>query len=273
VTTTSNGYLAICAIFKWEWPWLAEWIVYHRLVGVEHFFLCSNEEPDDARRSADILRPFIAAGLVTAHGLLRPGAQLLHYANALKAARGRFRWLAAIDLDELLYPVQAQKVSEVLRDYEQHPALAVNWRCFGSSGHITRPSSQLSGFVRRSPDEWEINRHVKTVVDPSRATMFPDPHFADVHAVDENCRPVSGALNDFSGKRLVVNHYIVRSAEDFELKSRKGKVDGNTPDNYDQRYFQFNDRNEVFDDSISRRFGPAVEAELKRWGVASPAVT
>lgn len=31
-------YLAVCAIFRDEAPYLAEWIEFHRLVGVEHFY-------------------------------------------------------------------------------------------------------------------------------------------------------------------------------------------------------------------------------------------
>jgi hypothetical protein len=265
-----SGYLAVCAIFKWEWPWLAEWIVYHRRVGVDHFFLCCNEEVEDARRSAAVLAPFLKSGLVTCHGLLRPGGQMIHYANALRAARGQFRWLAAIDLDEFLYPVQTQTVSEVLKDYEAYPSLAVNWRCFGSGGNVNRPPSQLSGFVWRSRDEWESNRHIKSIVDPSRATLFLDPHRADVPAVDENYKPVEGSFNDFTARQLVVNHYIVRSLEDYRLKSRRGKVEGFDPQSYDQRYFEYNDRNEVFDDSIARRFGPAVEADLAAWRANPP---
>lgn len=32
-------YLSVCAIFKNEGPILKEWIEYHLLVGVDHFFL------------------------------------------------------------------------------------------------------------------------------------------------------------------------------------------------------------------------------------------
>ena len=35
-------YLAICAIYRDEAPYLREWIEFHRLVGVEHFFLYDN---------------------------------------------------------------------------------------------------------------------------------------------------------------------------------------------------------------------------------------
>ena len=121
---------------------------------------------------------------------------MIHYANAPpKPPEGNFRWLAAIDLDEFLYPVQTQTVSEVLKDYEGYPSIAVNWRCFGSGGNLNRPVSQLSGFVWRSRDEWESNRHIKSIVDPSRATLFLDPHCAGRSGqVDENFQTCGGIV-------------------------------------------------------------------------------
>ena len=34
-----STYLSICAIYRDEAPYLVEWIEFHRLVGVEHFYL------------------------------------------------------------------------------------------------------------------------------------------------------------------------------------------------------------------------------------------
>jgi hypothetical protein len=206
----AGGYLAICAMFKWEWPWLAEWIVYHRQVGVQHFYLCANEEGEDLRQSSEILRPFALAGLVTCHSLNGNGNQCWFYNRIIEQTRGKFRWLAAIDLDEFLFPVQTQTVSEVLRDYERYPAVVFNWQCFGSGGLMHRPASQIGGFTRRARHQWDCNQHVKTIADPSRVTRWVDPHRTDVPAVNEDCRPVAGSFNLFTGRRLLVNHYIAR---------------------------------------------------------------
>ena len=37
--STKKHQLSICAIFKNEAKFLKEWIEYHRLVGVDHFYL------------------------------------------------------------------------------------------------------------------------------------------------------------------------------------------------------------------------------------------
>jgi hypothetical protein len=260
----SARYLSMCAVFKWEWPWLEEWVIYHQIVGVEHFYLYCNEEGDDLAQSRRILDPFIRRGIVTFTQLPGRTLQLAAYNHAIRAARGQTRWLAAIDLDEFLYPVVTETASEVLKDFEDCPAVAFHWQCFGSSGHLKRPKSQLRDFVRRAPHDWEGNSHFKSIVNPAAVEWFDSPHNARVATVDENRNPVSGWRKDFTGRMLLVNHYVVRSRQDFEeVKSVRGTADGALNDR-DRAFFDVHDRNEVFDDSIARRFADRVDKERAR---------
>src|SRR5271165_4385432 len=48
--------LAICAIFQNEAPYLKEWIEFHKLVGVQHFYLYNNLSTDDY---ITVLAPYI----------------------------------------------------------------------------------------------------------------------------------------------------------------------------------------------------------------------
>lgn len=53
-----------------------------------------------------------------------------------------------------------------------------------------------------------------------------------------------------------VNHYVLRSRVDYEIKRSRGVSDGehSGPSKFDDGFFSAHDRNDVFDDSISRRF-------------------
>src|SRR5690348_6409443 len=55
-------YLSACAIFRNEAPYLAEWLVFHLGVGVEHFYLYENNSTDDFE---SVLAPFFERGEVT----------------------------------------------------------------------------------------------------------------------------------------------------------------------------------------------------------------
>ena len=68
----SMTYLSVGAIFRDEADYLQEWIEFHRLVGVERFFLYDNGSVDDWRT---VLAPYMRDGIVDVHDWPRgPGS-------------------------------------------------------------------------------------------------------------------------------------------------------------------------------------------------------
>ena len=294
-------YLAICAIFRDEAAYLAEWICFHRLVGVEHFYLYDNCSDDGPHR---VLRPFIEHGLVTLEHWPIPfheKAQKQAYQHCLERARsGKLaRWIAFIDLDEFLFSPAHENLRSELRAFEDHPGLVVNWQCYGSSGHRTADETPvIARFTRRARRNWVRNRKVKSIIDPARTLRAEGVHHFTHHdgepSVDETGKPVMigearparrrlrrwyrllGPLlrlvDPYSNRdigsrqihveRLRINHYPVKSYEEFLKKSRLKKEKRRYQD---LDYFAYHDRNEVFDD-ILLRFVPALEAELREFG-------
>ena len=258
------AYLSICATFKDEAPYIPEWIEFHRRVGVEHFFLYDNLSTDGSR---EVLEPWVRAGLVTLSDCSTPfeqGGQSWAYTDALRRAHGHTRWLAFIDLDEFLFSPGGAPLPDVLKDYEQHP---------GPDGLV------IESFLTRAMTQWVRNRRVKSIVDPARALRPIGPHFFEYMdgalAVTENHKPVRAiqrrawtrrirrslsrlpliqtdpyAVRDSSVKhvsveRLRLNHYAVRSQQEFEQKTARHGSSRMAP-----RYFAYHDRNEVHDPAL-----------------------
>lgn len=136
---------SICALFKNEERFLKEWIEYHKLIGVDHFYLYDNESCD---RSRDVLVPYIKEGLITliywpdriidrdpehsAHWAL--GTQLTAYENAAKyTALNDTDWLVFMDVDEYLLPVYANTITEVLDRYAEESGLQLTCNFFDAS--------------------------------------------------------------------------------------------------------------------------------------------
>jgi glycosyltransferase involved in cell wall biosynthesis len=276
----TRAYLSICAIFKDEAPYLPEWIEFHRLMGVEQFFLYDNVSVDGGREA---LEPWARTGLVTVSDCSIPlgqGGQSWAYADALERARGRTRWLAFIDLDEFLFSPALLPLPEVLRDYEEYPGVVVNWQVYGSSGLTARPDGLvIESFLMRARTQWVRNRRVKSIVDPTRAVRPTGPHFFEyadrAPAVTENHEPVRvvehrawtrrirrglarlplveadpyavrhSSVNDVSVRRLRLNHYAVRSRQEFEQKTAR-----HGSSRIADRYFAYHDRNEVHDPAL-----------------------
>jgi hypothetical protein len=61
--------LAARLIFKNEAGYLKEWLDFHRLVGIEKFFLYNNNSED---KYEPVLAPHIADGIVTLHDFPNP---------------------------------------------------------------------------------------------------------------------------------------------------------------------------------------------------------
>jgi hypothetical protein len=289
--TEPEHYLVACAIFRDEAPFLAEWIEFHRLVGVQHFFLYDNGSED---RPEDVLAPFVDEGCVTLQSWPIPfhlRAPHKAYADCLERVRGRARWLACLDLDEFLFSPRAYRLDPVLREFEDYPGVVVRWQVYGSSGelHASR-APVISRFNRRSPTGWIRNRSVKSIVDPSRALrpegvhhfVYRDGDLAVTESKEpvrvrqrprlkKYLRPLYRLLGPavryvdpyvrtrFSSRTMSVdllriNHYPVKSREEFLRKARL-KREKKRYDGID--YFAYHDRNEVLD-PILHRYLPAL---------------
>jgi hypothetical protein len=121
--------LAIAAVVKNEARDLREWLEFHRLVGVEHVFLYDNRSNDDTQ---EVLIPYIKSDFVTlipwAHFNSASSFQYQAYAHALCCFGPGWRWMAIIDADEFLFPVEADNLSSARMPTMTFPL----WRSHGT---------------------------------------------------------------------------------------------------------------------------------------------
>src|SRR5579862_2573203 len=132
--------LAICAVFQNESFFMKQWIEFHKLMGVDHFYLYNNASSDNY---LDILQPYIDEGLVEliqwpieTHNQKEYLAllQLPAYNHALQIVKNTARWAAFIDLDEFFCPMRHNTMIELLEEYQDFAGIAINWQTFGTSG-------------------------------------------------------------------------------------------------------------------------------------------
>lgn len=220
IGTRAPLYLAVCAIFRDEAANLAEWVTFHRLQGVERFWLYDNCSRDDWRVA---LGPELQSGVVEVTPWpIEPG-QFLAYSDCLRRHQNDTRWIAFIDLDEFLFSPVGLSLPQVLRDFDTYPAVAVNWRTYGTSGYQNRPDGLvIERFLWRVRANRPVNEHVKSIVYPRRAsTRVQNAHMLRLYgtAVGEDRRPVHGAFRRPPTTNVLrVNHYYSRSAAEMGLK-------------------------------------------------------
>lgn len=288
--------LAIAAPVRDEAPYLLEWIAHHRALGVSLFLLGDNGGTDE---TSELLERLAQANeIVRVDWRSAKYFQLAFNAQAIAVARDYVDGLFLIDVDEFLRPMNpAGSLLEAcepwLRD-DTVSAVALNWAIFGSSGHRTQADEAVTErFTRRAEQDFPVNRHTKAFVKPSRASgPSGNAHALDItggryiasggaDVVWDTTTAKSGISESVAWERLRIDHFVVKSVEEFERKRARGCADH--PFSEAQRaapeYFAGHDRNEVLDPmppELVRRMKAAraeIEAALARTKFNAAALT
>lgn len=233
-------YLSVCMNFKDEAPYLKEWLDYHLVAGVEHFFLFDNNSTDNY---LDILKPYREKKLVTLHSSNKNPVKPVVYQHVLNNYSDLSRWIGFIDCDEYVCPIEKNDLKDSLRDYEKYPAVGINWKMFGSSGHDKKPDGLVIENYTIREDETKIvgggaNHHIKSFINPKKVIKaWVNPHYFLYDpgacfpyipaAVNENYKVIDGLghedkmpnlmafSSEVSHKKFAVNHYWCKSKEEF----------------------------------------------------------
>ena len=240
-------YLSIVCIAKNEGQYIKEWIEYHNMLGVERFYFYDNGSTDNTR---EVLDSYIKEGLVVYNYCEGQALQNLVYADAILKYRDQTRWMAIIDLDEFIVPVEKNNIPDFLKDYENYPAVGINWVMFDSNGHKTKPLSGgglvTANYTRVYKDyNMLVNRHIKSIVNPQEVLGIYNPHYAvyknNGYAVNEFYKKIKGAFtNIHSSNKIRINHYYTKSAAEYHIKVKKDCADNmNNRRVYDENVINF----------------------------------
>jgi Glycosyltransferase family 92 len=255
-------YLAVCALFRNEARYLREWIEFHRLVGVERFFLYDDSSDDDY---LEVLGPYVDEQVVVLHEWpTRSPDQRVVFDECLRDHREDARWIAFIDLDEFLFSPAGEKLDRLLPEHERWPGVGVEWAMCSVSGKDGEPSDLV--IERYQFRDTYDQRLVKSIVDPLRTVRCENAHWFTFEyglPVDENGWPLAiWGTKATSFERLRINHYASRSEEEARLKSTRQRSGWGHLRDWRARDLR-GELDLVHDDAIARWVAP-LRACLKR---------
>lgn len=243
--------LAFVSIVKNEAPYIREWISYHKLVGVEKFYIYDNESTDNLK---EVLLPFIEDG--TVEYIYFPGSkkQLQAYMTAVKNYKNETKYMGFIDLDEFIIPIVRKNIVDIMNeliDDKDIAGIGINWRMYGSSNHLKAVDGLVTENYRyRAEDIFKPNMHIKTICNPRTIVGFENPHnpiyINNFYNIDENKNKIEGPFNvGGTCDKIRINHYFTKSKEEFMKKISRGKADA--LDKRSINEFDSNDKNDVYD--------------------------
>ena len=189
--------LAVATIFRNSEPYLKEWLEFHLMIGIEHFYLYDNNSTD---KPLTVLEPYIKDGYVTYHKwpsysyinwkyITVSYSQLSAMKHAIETYRCENKWVALLDDDEFLFPVDPnKKIIDVLADYDNYGSLALGWSRFGSNGHLVPPDDLvINSYFQRQGHFYRNWKHILQVQKFKSMKNIHDYFFHDGYwSVDED---------------------------------------------------------------------------------------
>jgi len=219
--------VSACCIFQNEDRFLKEWIEYHRLIGVEHFYIYDNRSDD---HSYEVLEPYIKDGIVEYTYWDRTynidkewwHVQRDAYVDAVKRAKHTSKWLAVIDTDEFIVPVEDRDLPSFLEDFEEFGGVCLSWVCYGTSGvqRVPEDTWMVEQLLSRSDFSYSLNKLVKSIVQPERVdeekSFFPHTcaYIDDFYHVNADKKQLKkSVVRDACHQRIRLHHYWARDMD------------------------------------------------------------
>ena len=268
--TKKKYNISICAIFKNEAPYMREWIEYHILLGVEHFYLYNNNSDDNFR---DVLSQYISNGIVTLTEWPEIPGQMTSYKHWYENFRYESNWVSFLDLDEFICPRYELDIPTWLAKYQKYPIVMIYWKMFGTSGKLDHDYNRL--VTEQYTISWEKLVNIgklfyNTDYDIERF------HVGMMHSFNVSYHGVSiPPVNQFGyfvasgihfGRKddnaIQINHYWSKSYNSYVAKHKRGDASFlQSPRDFE--YFLWHENHNISCDYSIYRFLIQLKLELK----------
>jgi hypothetical protein len=233
--------IGMATVVRNEARYLPEWIEFHTMLGVERFFIYDNGSTDDLHGA---LAPYVERGCVN----IIPWLSFDVYANTQTQAYGHAianlgpscRWVGFFDVDEFVFPTEAEGLVPFLDAREHLPAIGVVGLFFGTSGHQEPPAGRVidvyhHGVPLEVQKRFPRMLNIKSFVQPHRVELARSAHYFNLDQGSAIAYSEYGdALHHMPRGRperlttdlIRYNHYFTRSRSEFEAKRVRRSVRG-----------------------------------------------
>lgn len=270
--------LAVVAIIKNEAQYLLEWITFHRVIGLGNFIIYNNGSTDESTRILEKYSSITNIKIINWPTIEGVSPQISAYNNFINTFSEKYEFAAFIDLDEFIYPNINLSLLDYLDKFSDHVgAIALNQRVFGSSGHLnSHPDLVINRFSMCSENDYDENRWIKSIYRLSCVNKITSSHCSELKSgyyahVDfsEVIFEGYGKTKDIVFEPFQLNHYILKSYEEFQIKKNRGGVMADSAEKrvsrYDENFFCIRDKNiNSFMFNFNKKLIDQTYSEIKR---------
>lgn len=188
--STSLGRISMMTLAKYDAPYIAEWLTYHRSLGIEHAYVYNN----GSKPLSAAIKPFVGTFVTEVdwpypyamysaeiEPFWNPDSHMWTQPTAMVHAALKYGvnwdWMAFIDADEFLCPMKHDSLLPILDMADQRRfveqifhrpgSLQLRGKWFGTSGHATLPPGPIVANYTKC--ERFCTSGQKTIVRPDAA--------------------------------------------------------------------------------------------------------
>jgi hypothetical protein len=267
----------LVATAKNEAPYFLEWVAYHRMIGFDNILMFQNDSDDLTDETLKVLNEIGALR----YYYNRAGAgrhQIRAYRRASR--RKTFRtsdWAMALDLDEFLFiKTGTGHLDDLFAALPDTDMVLCNWRRFGNDGHFSLTDDLVTERFKSAEDPDRIVQKLapyKAIFRPSQFERCGIHRPSGALVPEDQIRRCNGSgLGDGAfdwvkfrstdpGRRKLaqINHYIVRDAASFVLKSSRGSAH-QSDRRVEREYWHRRNFNDTRDEGLCQRAGATRQA-------------
>ena len=261
--------LVFASNFKQENCYLQEWIEYHLIVGVDHFYLYDQDGSDEAR---ELLAPYEKEKLVTRHlwthldgtkydgptRFYQVNKNHLAFAHSARTYRDCAQWMMKIDIDEFLYPPPGQDHLSAYLDSinrEKIKGIRIPRFNFGHNGHEKQPSGLvMEAYIKREPAASDHK-------DMANCSFLGNNRFCySAHWWHYKFYKPGIYLRESDENGIRINHYYTKSFEEYMKRQNVSRGRNRNQDTFNEKNRLSND----VEDQGMLRFSAAVRAAIDK---------
>ena len=233
----------ILTVIKNEHEYLDEWIKYHLDLGINHIFIFEDIDSDSHKNitekygdkvsldSIEIVLDDISKKNAFDFKLNKKRSpQEIYFPNALKWIQNNYNydWCFVIDNDEFI-TLQNNTLEEILALYKDYDAFVLQWKIYGSNGHISKPDYSNKGLIGTYTEESKYPGHYVlewTTKTCYNLKTFSQSFFKNNHQPTDICK---WCKTDFIPNRaklvydtVYIRHYMTKSWQEYISKRKRG---------------------------------------------------
>ncbi|MCL2797021.1 MAG: glycosyltransferase family 92 protein [Firmicutes bacterium] len=239
-------YCSICLIIRDENEYLEDWLNWHSVHGVDHFYIYDHGSKQPVTEVIKSLGAKLQNKItIVDWGGSHVSAQVEAYNDCLQRFGKESRWLGFISVDEYVVLKNGKLLPELLEGFEEYAGLFIAWVMYGADGQLKKSELPLMRrFLTESLSKASAGLGKVFV----QSVLMKDMVIHNGHpvegftVVDENKSPLQTAhlwKENTTTNTICINHYFTKSYEEWIEKLQRGSCNPHFSRQYNE-FFEYN---------------------------------